>query len=370
MSSEHAPDKKQRRLMRRKARARLITRQFSLTALGTSLVVFLAWLLLFRIIGVASHTVRVEALRSSSHAAVQRSLIRDLEADGGTHCAPETLEVHKTDFWVPPARADAYDVCGASGSGVQTLAGSTFRSEQDLRSWVVSFDDFRKSETQGGICEGSPGQSEWSDRANVVRGPVVCYAVEGQSTMVWANLSTRTGFVASSRQNGIAGVFDWWVQHVRGGMNKDDAGEQTLKRLYGAEIRGGLNQCHKGQSALANAVLWCDDVYPRDAATTRVDSLNLYEFATSRQLDAFYSTFTKEFNAPTKSNGLECGRAALVATIYGEPTEGRCFGFAAEAGEGGALWLLWTHDKQHVAALMSSSGESLPEVDRAWDALY
>ncbi len=357
-------------LARRLAGLAAQRRNVSVTALLASVILFALAVLLFRVVGVTSHTVTREALRSSRNPRAQQVLTRELETVGGTHCHTETYEVTRAAFWVAPARAIAYAGCGANGSGVQSLGGYAFRTRGDLETWIAVYNDYRRSLPQPGVCEGGSGWSEWADSSDTVRGQMVCYVgQDGGAAIAWANLEKRVGFVAYSKQNSLASVFDWWEEHARGRVRATQ-GMQALNRLYSKYVRGGLSGCRRGRSPLANYVLWCQEVHPNDDPGAKADTMNLYYFATPKQLDAFYAAYTSEFEAPESAGGLECGRAAFVATTYGEPTEGRCFDFATNEGEVGALWLLWTHDHQRVAALISGSDEDLDKLARVWNAVY
>lgn len=356
---------------RRSLRRRVSDSDFSTTAFVASLVLFGAWVLLFRVIGVDSHTTVRELLRSSHVAGAQRTLVRSLAMEGGEHCSAQTEEVTKRSFWNASIRSIAYASCDASGSGAQVIAGLVFPSEQATREWMDANIDYLNSIAPNTVCEqGGAGQSEWADRTNMVRGAIACFVTpEGVAEIAWANFASQTGYVASSRQNSLGSVFDWWEQHARGEISPA-TGERILRHFYNSDIRGGLNSCHRGRSPLANTVLWCQGVHSANDPGGRADTLTLYYFATLQQLDAFYSTYTSQLHAPQEDNDLECGRVPFVASTYGEPTEGRCFEFTATYSEGGALWLLWTHDKQRIAALMSRSDESVRELGRMWNDLY
>jgi hypothetical protein len=326
--------------------------------------------LFFRVIGVASHTTVREVLLSSHDAGAQRRLTRSLLATGGENCTIETVEVNRQSFWNASVRSTAYASCSAAGSGAQSLVGFAFPSEQDLHEWVDASVDYVNSIEPSGLCEGDAGQSEWADRTNTVRGTLVCFVTpEGVAEVVWANFSTRMGYVAYSRQDDIGAVFDWWEEHARGEVFSA-AGERVLRQLYNGEIRGGLSACHRGRSPLANVVLACEGVHVADDPDAFADTVTLYYFATSAQLNTWYSAYASEFHAPERDNGLECGRAPLVASTYGDPTEGRCFEFVAPDGEDGALWLLWTHDRQRIAVVASRSDENTTELARIWNDLY
>lgn len=352
-------------------RRRVSLTSFSLTAVVVSLVLFGGWVLFFRAIGVDPHTTVREVLRSSHVAGAQRALVRSLETEGGEHCSAQTEVIDKDSSWTASVRSIAYASCDASGSGAEAVAGLVFPSEQDTREWMTANIDYLNSLVPNTICEqGRPGQSEWADSTNTVRGTIACFVTpEGVAQITWANFASHTGYWAYSRQNSLGSVFDWWQAHVRGGINAA-TGEGILRHFYNSEIRNGLSTCHRGRSPLANTVLWCQDAHAASDASGSADMLTLFYFETPQQLDAFYSTYTGQLHVPEKSDGLECGRAPFVASTYGEPTEGRCFEFTATYNGGGALWLLWTHDKQRIAALMSRSDENVAELMRMWNDLY
>jgi hypothetical protein len=308
-------------------------------------------------------------LQSITNVAAERILTKDLEAVGGEDCHPTTYRVTRASFWVVPTRAIADVACEAAGSGAQYLTGFQFTGS-DLAEWETMYSDYLASLNEEVPCEGVAGESPWSDAQNKIRGKIYCAESSGNMPQIaWSDDATKIAYVISSGQNNMGSLFDWWQAHVRNGLSTT-AGTRLLDHLYSPDIKGGLSSCRSSRSPIATLAMHCVPVRSAADATHWADSLTLYYFATSQQLNAFYQGYEMQFDAPSTTGEAFCGAAPLVATTYGEPTDGRVFCFSADAGPVGAMWLLWTHDSQHVAGLLERKDQNQQALVQIWEDLY
>lgn len=347
----------------------VVTARFAFSALAASVGLFVLVFVVFRLIGVDGPRAATY-LRSVNDRRSEQALVVEIQRVGGHDCGTQPVSVSSHDFWLVFVRAVAHASCQVGSSGASRVSGYSFRSRSDLEDWNTAQSEYASSIGAYGPCEGDFGVSEWSDGSDRIRGKIACYTdPDGSAVIAWSDNDANAGYIASSTRTGLGSLFDWWQQHVRGAeVGKDSA---VLSHDFGSEIAGGLHNCRQGRSPLADDVLTCDEIHAANDPSAIADSLSLYHFATEAQLNSFYSAYTNAFRAPERNaEGVACGKAELVATTYGEPTEGRVFCFTAVAGEYGASWLLWTRDHDLEAGLLERSDQNERALYRIWSDIY
>ncbi len=351
-------------------RLRMAIGDFSASALMASLLMFVIAFIVFEAVGVGNDAPGSTELQSTENVRFEHALTRNLEAVGGRNCATTRVVITKSSLWVAPVRAVADVRCHAVGSGAQEVGALQFSTPTDLKAWKeMHTGDLLISIGGGGTCEGTPGQSSWADINNRVRGMIFCETNSSHSEIAWSDDAANIAYYALTSQNNLESLFDWWQGHIRHIADTKLAAERRLHHIYAPKVDGGLSNCRTGHSPLAEAVLVCVAVHPTSDPSARADSLTLYDFATTEQLEAFYETYTTQFHAPNKGSGATCGTTSLVATTFGRPTVGREFCFPADTGESPASWLLWTYDRERTAALLERLDQNQEGLHEVWEDL-
>lgn len=297
--------------------------------------------------------------------------MHSMKAFGVEDCEPEPTTLPEHTQLIAAAWAAARVSCDATGTGAQSVVGLKFRSGDALTAWEDDYRNYLGGKHITGTCSGSDGQSPWADASGEIRGRIFCFYRDSSTAVVlWSDTEAKAGYYAVSAQNGLNDLIAWWAEHVRGVPSGERAGEVKIRRKLQPRVKGGLEGCKRTRSVIADAALTCGrSTVP--AADTYVDYLGIYSFHDEATMDAFFKSYTSEFDGPDKRTAVYCDKAALVSATFGPeggPATGRIFCFPT-SGNGGTQWILWTVDDDLVAGLIGRADQDEHALYKAWRKL-